>query len=73
MGYGMGFGSPLPFNGTIVIKFAFTLEPTNALFPKLNKAMPGLKTGDSFQADIESRHSIEGNSEKYIVHTYIKQ
>lgn len=72
LGYGMGC-DPLPFQGTIMIKFAFTLGPTDALFPRLNKAMPGLGIGDSFRADMESMDFRESSSGKYTIRTYTKQ
>jgi len=73
LGIGSGFHSPLSLDKTILVKFAFTLQPTEKLFPELNKAMPGLTIGDKFQADVQALPSMGEQGSSFTVHTYKKQ
>lgn len=43
----------------IRVYFAFTTEPTEKIFPELNEPLPGLKTGDYFQASITASPDME--------------
>ena len=73
LGMGSGFHTPLSLDKTVLIKFAFTLQPTQKLFPKLNKALPGLTTGDQFQADVQGLPSMGTQGLAFTIFTYQKQ
>jgi hypothetical protein len=56
LGYGAGFTSPLAEGREVEMTFTFTLAPTTKdLFPNLIATYPGLKTGDTFQADVQAQ------------------
>ena len=56
LGYGSGFTTPLTEGREVEMTFVFTLAPTTKdLFPNLIATYPGLKTGDTFQADVQAQ------------------
>lgn len=73
LGRGSGFNVPLSKDKIILVKFAFTLEPTQKLFPQLNKALPGLKTGEKFQADVQGLDGLGEQAVNFTIFTYRKQ
>ncbi|OJJ22121.1 hypothetical protein BKI52_08775 [marine bacterium AO1-C] len=73
LGTGVGFHTPLSIDKTILVKFAFTLLPTQKLFPKLNQALPGLSTGDKFQADVQGLPGMGEQALNFTIFTYKKQ
>ncbi len=73
LGTGVGFHTPLSINKNMTVKFAFTLQPTQKLFPELNQALPGLATGDKFQADIQQLETMGKQASSFTVFTYKKQ
>ena len=52
---------------TLRIFFNFTLEHTKDLFPNLNKALPGLKESDVFNAELDEK---AGSQPAYSVYLY---
>ena len=72
LGYGQAFGNPLSIGDSIHVTFAFTTHATTKdLFPVLNEFYPGLKVGDKFQADVESRLGMGGsNAVSYTIYGY---
>ncbi|WP_299458350.1 hypothetical protein [uncultured Microscilla sp.] len=73
LGCGAGFPQFQGLKPTITVKFVFTLGATQALFPQLNKAMPGLKVGDVFEASVEGMDAATGSNNQYKIYTYTKQ
>jgi hypothetical protein len=72
LGYGQAFGNPLSVGDSLYINFAFTTAATTKdLFPVFSEYYPGLKVGDKFQADIESRLGMGGsNAVSYTIYGY---
>lgn len=62
----------VPGSDEISVFFTFTLYPSDEnLFPGSGKKYPGLKVNDKFEAVIESRPSMNGES-RYIISDYKK-
>ncbi len=57
---GFSFNPPLISEEIIKVKFEFTLSATSKeLFPALTTSFPGLKIGDTFNADVERIELIQ--------------
>lgn len=69
----VGLGGPaLNVGDTIFVNFNFTLaETTPELFPDLDKRMPGLNVGDSFEARLRVISS-EPAIKRYSINYYSK-
>ncbi len=51
--------------------FTFTLAPTTKdLFPNLMTTYPGLKTGDTFQADVQAQVKMGEEKPSLVVMSY---
>jgi hypothetical protein len=71
LGYGAGFTSPLAEGREVEMTFTFTLAPTTKdLFPNLIATYPGLKTGDTFQADIQAQVKMGEEKPSLVVMGY---
>ena len=68
IGYGSAFGSPLGEGALITVTFSFTLHPTQKYFPELTTHLPGLKVGQTFQADM--REVGDNKTKTYQVNEY---
>lgn len=53
----------------ITVHFAYTLNPTNRLYPTLKPSYPGLQNGSHFSANVEQRLAL-GDQVNYIVYSY---
>jgi len=72
LGYGSGFSTPLNIGQEITINFAFTLSPTNNLFPELNEPLEGLEEGDKFEALVIGSERM-GEGKSYKIYAYKKK
>ncbi|MGQ9805037.1 MAG: hypothetical protein ACUVRP_03050 [Chlorobiales bacterium] len=71
LGYGSGFIKPLSEGSEVEMTFAFTLAPTtNDLFPNFLTRYPRLKTGNTFQADVQTQVSMGEAKPSLIVMNY---
>lgn len=75
LGYGQGFAPPLAEGNEIKITFKFTLNPTDDLFPNMNKAYPGLSVGDAFVANVEALRTgmSPKDAPQFLVYGYKKK
>ena len=74
LGYGSGFSRAITLGDTLKIRFATTLLPTESIFDNRETHLPGLASGDTFQADIKQKlvlnNSLKENA--YEVNQYSK-
>lgn len=50
---------------TIEVRFVFTLDPTDKIYPELNTPLPGLMVGDFFEAELFERESKDYRIQLY--------
>ena len=62
---------PLPEDGIVVMKFAYTLHDTN-IFPGMKTHFPGLKKGNIFLATA-MQHIATGAGNEFVVYDYEKE
>ena len=72
LGYGSAFGGPLATGKSIRVKFTYTTAPTKTIFPDMSPALPGVKVGTRFQADVGSAGPSmdQSNGPKFAVGQY---
>ncbi len=73
LAYGAAFSNPLAVHARINVRFAFTVGPTTKeLFPTMTDRLPGIRIGNRFQTDLESREEMqsEGHTPLYLIYTY---
>jgi hypothetical protein len=69
---GSSFRNPVAAGQFIEASFAFSLAPTDTLFPELSRHLPGLGKGDRFDAVLESRPLLN-DTIQYIIYDYTLQ
>lgn len=74
IGYGSAFPASFKAGDQISVRFAFTLHPTDKLFPKMEHHLPGLKVGQVFKADVTASDlMMSGSQLELIIYTYQPQ
>ena len=74
--YGSAFPRPLAKGQLLHIRFIYTLNPSQLLFPGMKPGLPGLTSGDRFKADLEGTNtpvSAQDNGIAYTIRQYDKQ
>jgi hypothetical protein len=71
IGYGSGFTASLGKGSEIKVYFQYTLNPSGESFPGMSPALPGLKQGSRFQADLRSGATMADTKQAYAVGQYM--
>jgi hypothetical protein len=66
---GSSVSQPLQTEDIVTVSFAYTLHNTSTLFPKIRPALPGLRKGNLFVANVEE-HQLPGGKIGYIIYDY---
>jgi len=71
IGYGSAFPTSFNAGDQISVSFAFTLHPTEQLFPQMANHLPGLKVGQVFKADVTASDLMtSGSQPELVIYTY---
>jgi hypothetical protein len=70
LGYGAGFNKRLAPGEEIIVRFQFTLAPSEKAIPGLQLDLPGLKNGMQFLADLEEAHIVSNDADRYTIYRY---
>jgi hypothetical protein len=70
LGYGSGFNTKLAPGQELVVKFQFTLAPSEKALPGLQLELPGLKNGQHFIADLEETMNIGTDERSFTIYRY---
>ncbi len=73
LGYGSAFPKPLAPGEKLVVKFAYTLQPTTKEFPEVKPALPGLSVGARFVALVGGEMGMGQTEPAYSIYTYERQ
>jgi|GEM_PF-3765379 len=71
--YGSAFSGAVNTGDSAEAYFAFTLQPTQNLFPQREQPLPGLRVNDTFTALLHKAGLPGGTAPAYTVYDYQKQ
>ncbi|MER3524542.1 MAG: hypothetical protein C4326_10880 [Ignavibacteria bacterium] len=70
LGYGSAFPKPIGEGSVLRVRFALTLAATDKLSPDIKPALPGLRRGERFKADLTAMPTMGSSEPSYTIQTY---